>query len=220
LPAEKLRVVRNGLDFVEFDAASARGTTEALPEAGKGLVVGTVGRLEEQKGTVHLLDALARMPPDLAEVRLWIVGDGPEARSLRNRAARLKLEERVQFLGVRRDVPALMARFDLFVLPSLWEGLPNVVIEAMAARRAVIATNVDGTPEAVVHGWTGLLVPPENPGALAQAMGRLLREPAMRQRFGEAGRRKAEELFGLQRMVAETEEVYREALAEARSGES
>jgi glycosyltransferase involved in cell wall biosynthesis len=89
----------------------------------------------------------------------------------------------------------------------------------MAARRAVVATNVDGTPEAVGHGWTGLLVPPANPGALAQAMERLLREPATRQKFGEAGRRKAEEQFGLRRMIAETEDVYREALAEARAGE-
>jgi glycosyltransferase involved in cell wall biosynthesis len=215
LPAEKLRVVRNGLDFGEFDAASARGLSDPLPDAEGRLVVGTVGRLEEQKGTVYLLEAFARLPRDLTQARLWIVGDGPEGKELRIRAARLGVEERVCFMGVRRDVPALMDRFDLFVLPSLWEGLPNVVIEAMAARRAVVATNVDGTPEAVGHGWTGLLVPPASPGALAQAMERLLREPALRQKFGAAGRRKAEEQFGLARMIAETQDVYREALAEA-----
>jgi len=220
LPAEKLRLVRNGLDFREFDAASARGPSDPLPDPEGRLVVGNVGRLEEQKGTAYLLDAFARLPRDLTDVRLWIVGDGPDGKDLRVRAARLKVEERVRFMGVRQDVPALMARFDLFVLPSLWEGLPNVVIEAMAARRAVVATNVDGTPEAVAHGWTGLLVPPANPAALAQAIERLLHDPAMRQKFGAAGRRKAEEMFGLRRMIAETQDVYREALAEALSGES
>ncbi len=134
-----------------------------LPDPEGCTVVGTVGRLERQKGMAYLLDAFARLPRDLQQVKLWIVGDGPWSASCSCKAAELEVEERVRFLGARPDVPALMARFDLFVLPSLWEGLPNVVIEAMAARRAVVATNVDGTPEAVAHGWTGVLAPPANP---------------------------------------------------------
>ncbi len=125
------------------------------------------------------------------------------------------MEERVRFLGARSDVPALMTRFDLFALSSLWEGLPNVVLEAMAARRAVVATKVDGTPEAVTHGWTGVLAPPSNPVVLAQALERLLRDPALRRKYGEAGRQKVEQRFGLDRMVKETQDMYREALAEA-----
>ena len=186
-----------------------------LPDPEGCTVVGTVGRLERQKGMADLLEAFARLPCDLQQVKLWIVGDGPLERKLQRKAAELELEDRVRFLGARSDVPALMTRFDLFVLSSLWEGLPNVVLEAMAARRAVVATKVDGTPEAVTHGWTGVLVPPSNPVVLAQAIERLLRDPALRRKYGEAGRQKLEQRFGLDRMVAETQDMYREALAEA-----
>jgi starch synthase (maltosyl-transferring) len=124
---------------------------------------------------------------------------------------------RVRFLGPRPDVPALLGRLDLFVLPSLWEGLPNAALEAMAARRAVVATNVDGTPEAVADGVTGLLVPPADADALARAIAILLRDPERRGTLAEAGRRRVEREFGMDRMVAETQQVYREAMAEVRA---
>ena len=215
LPKEKIRVIRNGLDLAEFDAAAARGPSEALPDPEGCMVVGTVGRLERQKGMMDLLAAFALLPSDLQDAKLWIVGDGPLKRELQRQAAETGMTERVRFLGVRSDVPALMRRFDLFALSSLWEGLPNVALEAMAARRAVVATKVDGTPEAVTHGWTGMLVPPSNPGVLAQAIERLLRDAELRRKYGEAGRQKVEQRFGLDRMVTETQEMYREALAEA-----
>ena len=215
LPKEKVRVIRNGLDLAEFDAAAARGPSKALPDPEGCLVVGAVGRLERQKGMMDLVEAFARLPGDLQQVKLWIVGEGPLERKLQRKATELGMEERVRFLGVRSDVPALMTRFDLFALSSLWEGLPNVALEAMAARRAVVATKVDGTPEAVTHGWTGVLVPPSNPVVLAQAIERLLRDPALRRKYGDAGRLKVEQRFGLDRMVKETQAMYREALAEA-----
>ncbi len=215
LPKEKIRVIRNGLNLAEFDAAAARGPSAALPDPEGCTVVGTVGRLERQKGMADLIEAVARLPRDLQQVKLWIVGEGPLERKLQLKAAELEMGERVRFLGERSDVPALMRRFDLFALSSLWEGLPNVVLEAMAARRAVVATKVDGTPEAVTHGWTGVLAPPSNPVVLAQALERLLRDPALRRKYGEAGRQKVEQRFGLDRMVQETQDMYREALAEA-----
>jgi glycosyltransferase involved in cell wall biosynthesis len=215
LPQEKIRVIRNGLDLAEFDAAAARGPSEALPDPAGCTVVGAVGRLEPQKGMMDLLEAFALLPRDLEHVKLWIAGEGPLERKLQRKVSETGMNERVRFLGARSDVPALMKRFDLFVLASLWEGLPNVALEAMAARCAVVATKVDGTPEAVTHGWTGMLVPPSNPGVLAQAIERLLRDPALRRKYGEAGRLKVEQRFGLDRMVKETQDMYREASAEA-----
>jgi glycosyltransferase involved in cell wall biosynthesis len=215
LPKEKIRVIRNGLDLAEFDAAAARGPSEALPDPEGCMVVGAVGRLERQKGMMDLLAAFALLPNDLQHAKLWIVGDGPLKPELQRQATETGMQERVRFLGARSDVPALMTRFNLFVLSSLWEGLPNVALEAMAARRAVVATKVDGTPEAVTHGWTGVLVPPSSPALLAQAIERLLRDPALRQKYGEAGRLRVEQRFGLDRMVTETQDMYRGALAEA-----
>jgi len=211
LPADKIAVIPNGL---EFDA-TASGSVEDPSPTGEVLEIGTVARLEPQKGLSYLVEAIARLPKDM-EFRLWIAGGGPDEASLREQVTRLDLGETVQFLGIRHDVPALMTRLDLFVLPSLWEGLPNVVLEAMAARRAVVATNVDGTPEAAIHGQTALLVPPRDPAALADAMVRLARDPEMRRRFGEAGRKRVEEEFRMELMVERTQNEYRRALENSR----
>jgi len=222
LPAEKIAVIRNGLDLDEFDAAARAGPLATLAPMPEGALIGAVGRLEPQKGMTYLLDAFSRLPPRFAGAELWIAGDGPEAHALQEQAASAGVAERVRFLGLRHDVPALLERFDLFVLPSLWEGLPNAVLEAMAARRAVVATEVDGTPEAVVDisaanadEATGVLVPPRDSDALAQAMGRLLDDSQLRMRLGEAGRRRVAAEFGMERMVNQTQALYETALAEA-----
>jgi len=216
LPQRKIAVIRNGLDLDEFDAELAQAPANSLPAiSGQPIIVGTVARLEPQKGIKFLIAAFSRLPRELGEVELWIVGGGPQERQLREEAGATRVTGRIRFLGHRPDVPALLARFDLFVLPSLWEGLPNAVLEAMAARRAVVATAVDGTPEAVEHEKTGLLVPPADAAALAAAIERLLRDPALRRAFGEAGRRKAASDFSMERMVAETEAVYRSAMEES-----
>ena len=215
LPAERIRVIRNGLDLAAFDAAASRPPTP-LPVRAGALVIGTVGRLEPQKGMTHLLEAFAAgLPTDGRPVQLWIAGSGPEEPALREQARRLGIDQRVRFLGQRDDVPALLGQMDLFVLPSLWEGLPNAALEAMAARRAVVATAVNGTPEAVVDGLTGLLTPPADPTALREAMSALLRDEERRRRFGEAGRQRVETEFTMERMVAQTEVLYHEALEEA-----
>lgn len=217
LPKGIIGVIPNGLEIVDFDAALRQGPTAPLPVRSHGPVVGTVARLEPQKGITYLIDAFRQLPPDMAHVRLWVIGAGVEESRLRNQAAAAGLAGRIHFLGHRSDVPGIMARLDLFVLPSLWEGLPNVVLEAMAARRAVVATAVDGTPEAVAQGETGLLVPPADASALAGAMASLLRDHARRTAFGEAGRRRVEKAFSMRRMVSETQAVYRQALAGRRS---
>jgi glycosyltransferase involved in cell wall biosynthesis len=124
----------------------------------------------------------------------------------------LGLQRQARFLGTRSDVPELLALTDVAVLPSLEEGFPNAILEAMAAAKPVVATQVGGIPEAVVHGETGLLVPPRDPSALAGAIGRLLDDPGLRTAMGLAGKQRIAERFTFARMVTEMEALYEERL--------
>lgn len=208
LPGDRIQVIRNGLDIESFDRCAGQEPSDGLPPAARGPVIGTVARLEPQKDVPGLVEAFARLPDRMSDARLWIVGEGPERLRIESQIARHGLAERAWLAGRRDDVPALLRRMELFVLPSLWEGLPNAVLEAMAARRPVVATRVDGTPEAVADGETGLLVPPRDTGALTAAMARLLDDPDLRARYGAAGRQRVETAFGIERMVKETCDAY------------
>jgi len=184
--------------------AAARPADPAVPQT-----VLTVARLDPQKGLHDLVAAAALVP----EARVMVVGEGPERRALETRIAHLGLGDRVHLLGFRSDVPDLLAGSDLFVLPSLFEGLPLSILEAMAAGKPVVATAIGGNDEAVVDGATGLLVPPGDPRALADAIRALLRDPERRRRLGEAGRRRAEAEFSAPAMVRRVAAVYDELLA-------
>jgi glycosyltransferase involved in cell wall biosynthesis len=146
-------------------------------------VVLSVARLEAGKG----LDVLLRAAAHLPEATFAIAGDGPERVVLEALARALGVDERVRFLGFRNDVEALLAGCDVFVLPSLDEGFPLSVLEAMAACRPVVASDVGGVPEAITHDETGLLVPPGNPDALAAALARLLDDAPTRRRLAISG---------------------------------
>jgi len=147
---------------------------------------------------------------EFPHARLVCVGEGAERRALEAQAASLQLNDAVRFVGYRSDVDAWLALADVMVLPSFYEGLPLAAIEALAARTPVVATAVDGTPEVVVHGKTGLTVPAGDPYALAEAVTRQLREPAWARQLALAGRRWVEERFSEQRQVRLTEELYLE----------
>lgn len=211
LHAHKITVIPNGLDLDEFDAA-AKPPCAALPARPPGPLLGAVGRLEPQKGITHLLTAMALLGQSVPDAQLWIIGDGPERAALSKQAADAGLDNRVHFLGRRNDVPAILRQLDLFVLPSLWEGLPNAALEAMAAGRAVVATRVHGTPEAVSENETGLLVPPADPVALADAIARLIADSNLCARMGAAGRSRVAEHFNMRQMVEQTQALYRQVL--------
>ena len=212
LPEEKIQVIQNGLDMEAFDRHADQEPADDLPPTGQGRIIGAVARLEPQKDIPALVEAFARLPERLSDTHLWIAGEGPERPRIEQLIAGHGMGGRVWLAGRRNDIPALLRRMDLFVLPSLWEGLPNAVLEAMAARRAVVATRVDGTPEAVAEGETGLLVPPRDTAALADAITRLLDDPDLRARYGAAGRRRVETVFGIERMVKDTCDAYRSLL--------
>ncbi|HEX6200036.1 MAG TPA: glycosyltransferase, partial [Thermoanaerobaculia bacterium] len=141
-----------------------------------------------------------------------VVGDGPERRRLEERAASAGLGEAVAWTGFRRDVPALLAAADLFVLPSRDDALPTVLLEAQAAGVAVVASRAGGVPEIVDDGATGVLVPPGEAAALARAVSALLADPAARGRLAQAGRRRARERFSMDAWLARLEAVYGEVL--------
>ncbi len=205
IPEERVRVVRNGIEPL-----SARPDRLGLPDDAR-LVV-SVGRLTEQKGFDLLLHAAA----ELRETHFFLVGEGPLARSLRAGVEGRGLGERVRLLGRRQDVPGLLAGANVLAMPSRFEGLPIVALEAMSLGVPVVGTRVCGLTEAVVDGSTGRLVPAGDVGALARALDEVLSSPELAAAWGEAGRRRQREKFGADRMVAETAAVYDEVLAESR----
>lgn len=191
----KLKVVRCGVPPSLY-------TEEATARTGRDLLF--VGRLEERKGVNFLIDAVALLTARGLEVRLKIVGDGSQRGALQWQAAALSLEALVTFAGTKDEagVADALRHADLLVVPSLSEGLPVVIMEALASGVPVVATAVDGIPELVLDGETGRLVSPSDPQALADGIAQLLQDPGLCQRMGDAGRR----------LVATEYDAYRNAL--------
>lgn len=208
LETERLTVIPNGIDVGRFDGI------EPVPRSSIGIPEGAhlaifVGRMEAQKGVDHLITAasiVARARPDWF---LAIVGDGRDAVANKRRIEQDPvLAERVRWLGRRVDVPGLLLASDVLVLSSLWEGMPNVVLEAMAARRAVVGTAVEGTEELIVPGQTGWLVPPGDPQALADAVLDAVSDPERLRRYGEQARERVDARFSQSRVVEAYENLW------------
>ena len=213
----KLVVIPNGVPIEaapSYSAASAQALRREWGIDTDGMVAGTVARLGAEKGHTFLLEAVAKVQNCLPQAKFLFVGDGPMRPQLEDRARILGVADSIIFAGLRHDIPTILSLFDLFVLPSLWEGLPMAVLEAMAAGLPVVATAVGGTPEVVLDGITGLLVPPRDPQALAEGILRLLRDPDLRQRMGGAGRERVAAHFSVEQMVQRTEKLYEQLLAE------
>lgn len=171
------------------------------------LTVGMVARLREQKGHDVLLDAFANLAAG-PECHLVLVGDGPLKDELSRQVEELGLRETVHFLGYRSDVPRLLSHLDVFVHPSRWEGFGLVFLEAMATGLPIVATTVSAIPEIVRDGKTGLLVEPDNPRALTAALETLLTSRETRDRMGEAGRKRLESDFSVERMIDRYDTLY------------
>ena len=207
--APKVVVIPNAIDPARFRLASDPQLRAALSRDGSRPIVLATARLAAQKGLGYLLDAVSELPA----IQLVIAGDGPDLGDLEAQAQRLALGDRVDFLGHRDDVAELLACADVVALPSLYEGLPLSVLEAMAAGKPVVATAIGGTDEAIVDGETGVLVEPRDAAALAEALDGLISDPARAARLGAAGRRHVEENFASAQMVERVMHVYDELLA-------
>jgi glycosyltransferase involved in cell wall biosynthesis len=177
-------------------------------------LVGNVGRLALQKGQRHLIGAMPLLLERVPRAHAVIAGGGDLEEYLRDLVSEVGVAERVHVLGPRKDVPALMHAMDVFAMPSIWEGFGLVLLEAMAAGRPIVASRVATIPEVVLDGETGLLVPAGDPLALADALARLAADPDLASQFGEAGRERVRRQFSIEKMVGDTELLYRELLEE------
>jgi glycosyltransferase involved in cell wall biosynthesis len=212
---ENCVVVRNGLDLKQFDQAAAQGLQAPLPIPDGARFVAVIGNLWPVKGHRTLVEAVARLPATLHEVRFLCAGEGPERDYLTARIAELGLGDRVILLGHRLDVPAILARAQAACLCSRAEGLSNAVMEAMASRLPVLATRVGGNPELVREGENGSLVPYGDADALGRALSELLSAPEQAREMGLHGRRRVESELSMERMADGHGALYRRALGRA-----
>ena len=208
---ERITVIHNGIDPEPFQQA-ARQRKEIARDGGS-IVVGTAARMASQKGLKYLIRAAAWLAGRYPMMRFIIGGEGPEQPALQELACRMGLSGKISFPGFSRNLAATLAQIDIFVLPSLTEGMSITILEALAAGCAVVATRVGGVPEVIVDGVTGLLVPPASAGALAGAVAVLADNPYLRQSVALAGRERVIEKFVVDKMLMRTGAVYEMLLA-------
>ena len=201
IPASKIRLVYDGID------AARHKSLERPPydSARQPVVVGSVSHLSKEKGHYHLVEAAHTIPEVASRFRFVVVGDGVCKESLEAQVRERGLEDCFQFAGFQSRTTQYLQSFDIFVLPSLSEGLSSAILSAMASSLPVIATSVGGIPELIQPGVNGLLVPPADPVALAQAIVHLHDHPEIAIQMGREGRRRFEKHFTLDRKIAETE---------------
>jgi glycosyltransferase involved in cell wall biosynthesis len=207
-----VKVIHNGID-TSFYADRRDGNWENTYKNNINIsrsqkVVGIIARLSKEKDHETLIRAFDSLQHKVNNALLLIIGDGPEKEKLLDISADLRAQNKVKFLDFRNDIPELLNILDLLVLSSFSEGLSITLLEAMASRLPVVATNVGGNPEVVVDGETGILVPPKDPQKMAEAIIEILQNPGLAKKMGEAGRKRVEDEFSLDRMAREYELIY------------
>jgi glycosyltransferase involved in cell wall biosynthesis len=221
IDAEKIRVIHNGIDISSI--ASCGQVEDQVSSAAKygigphSLVCGTVARLHHQKGICHLIDAFVLLRADFPNLKLLLVGDGPERANLANQAAALGVSQEVIFAGQRNPPIHCLKVMNVFALPSLYEGFPNALLEAMAAHVPVVASDVGGVNEMVRNEESGLLVPPGSPPALAEAIRLLLLNPEKARLMATVAFDRIRKEFSLEAMLREYEDLYEELLSQKSS---
>ena len=216
IPSAQIEVIHNAIDTQRF-ALTAIDKKAKLQELGipnKRKIVTTVGNILVSKGQVYLIEAAKEVVKDFPDTHFLIVGDTlrePElATCLKEKVGAKKMQDKISFTGERTDIPEILSITDVFVLPSLWEGLPVALLEAMAAGIPVIATSVGGNQEVVADNVSGLLIPPKDPQILAQRIKELLGNPEKAERMGAKGQRIIQDFFSIDRMARKYEQLYLE----------
>jgi glycosyltransferase involved in cell wall biosynthesis len=208
VPEMRAVVVHEGIDVGHVDAAPPVNLHEELWLPHEAPIVGNVAALVPHKGQRHLIEAAALALPQVPDARFLIAGEGELRPALERQIKEHHLEKHVLLAGFRPDVLSLHKAFDIFVMSSLTEGLGTSLLDAMFCAKPIVATAVGGIPEVVVDGETGFLVPPRDDNAMATAIVKLLKDPALRRRMGKAGRARACARFSAERMVLDTLRVY------------
>jgi glycosyltransferase involved in cell wall biosynthesis len=215
VPRDRIHLIYNGAPLHEFAPRPAPETAALRHSFGfsdETIVIGSIGRLNLQKGHRYLIEAAALVLKDRPNARFLIVGDGDQSEPLREQARSLGLSDRVVFAGHRSDVPALLSAVDVFCISSTYEGTPLTLFEAMAAERAIVSTAVDGCREIIEAGKTGLLVPAQDVRALADALASVVGSPELRAALARQARA-ASARYDIDECVRRIEAVYRELTA-------
>jgi glycosyltransferase involved in cell wall biosynthesis len=211
IPSEKITRIHYGLDPAPIEALSEPSYVRQqfhIPEDSP--VIGTIGRLTPQKGQHYLLQAVRLLKHDFPHLRVLIIGDGELRDKLEGEAKMLDIADNIIFTGLRtyQETMRLLSGMDFFVFPSLWEGFGLVLLEAMAFKKAIVASNVSAIPESVVSGTSGILVPPGQVESLAEALRCLLKDPEKSRQMGITGFHRLQEEFSVKKMVSATANVY------------
>jgi glycosyltransferase involved in cell wall biosynthesis len=212
LSSDKITVLYNGVDEGRFAGADGAAVRTALGIPPDANVVGTVGRLTHQKGQKYLIEAMSMVLKEFPGAVLLIVGDGPAVSGLREIVKQSGMGDRVIFTGSRRDVPAMLAAMNIFVFPSLWEGLPNALIEAMTAGKTIVATDIKPNREVLGTEHAGVFVPCEDSAATAAAIIQLLGDREEALQLASAAKERALSLFTINRTVSAYTDLFEEIL--------
>jgi glycosyltransferase involved in cell wall biosynthesis len=214
-PREKFISIHSGVDLARYSGPRPEPiiTRKQLGLSPDWPVVGSVGRFEPVKGYDTLLEAAALLRARQPKAQFLLAGEGEEEARLKRLAKELGIEDRVLFLGWQKEIPEILSALDLFVLPSRNEGMGRTLVEAMAMGKPIVATRVGGVPEVLGEGEVGLLVPPDDPVQLSQAIEQLLTDTELAKKLGAAGVRRAP-VYSAERMVTEIESLYQTLLLE------
>ncbi|WP_440871047.1 glycosyltransferase [Thermodesulfovibrio yellowstonii] len=213
IPEDKIKVIYNGIDPDIFSNNFDKDTIKkSLGIDLKAPVIGTVGRLTMQKGQIYLLEAIAKIKGRFPYIKVLIVGDGPLMEEFKKYVKSTGISENVIFTGSRRDVPALLSIMDIFVFPSLWEGLPNALIESMAAGKAIIASDLKPIREILNSEGECILVQPKNSMAIAESIELLLKDKNLRDNIGRNVQNKAFSCFNIKTTVKIYGELFEKIL--------
>lgn len=211
IPGEKIITLYNGIDLSAYKFPTPEACLEKRKELGlapNSIIAVTVAVLREPKGIQFMLQAMAQLRETNPNLQYLVVGDGEYGPALKEMARSLGLGNRVVFVGQRKDIPEILAVCDFFILPTLTEALPTVLMEAMAARKAMIASNVGGVPEMIQDGVNGRLLPPGDVPALVTACAQLADDSALRNAWGTAGQAICQEKFNIERQIVSLENLY------------
>ena len=214
---EKVSMIHNGIDTNLYQRSSDHAREQIRAELNvpnRAFLIGSIGRLHPQKGFSILLEAFALIQHQIPLARLLIVGDGDLREDLFTLSISLGIKNRTVFTGNLIDIPNILQAMDVFILTSLWEGIPLAILEAMAAKLPVIATSVGGIPEIIRDGENGILVPSENPQAIAEAISRYYYDPDLRKKLALAGHQRVRNDFSIESLIKQMQNLYERLLSE------
>jgi glycosyltransferase involved in cell wall biosynthesis len=218
IPADRVITIPTGVDLSVFDPERVPGDLrEELGIPAGAPVFGTVSVFRRLKGHQYLLEATGEILRAVPEAKLLLAGEGPQEKNIRNQIEELGIGRAIFLAGFRDDIPKILNTIDVFVFPSLQEALGTAILEALAMRKAVVASRVGGIPEIVEEGKTGFLVDPGKPAAIAEKVILLLKNPGLRRELGDRGRRFVEAQYDNRLMIRRLEALYRELTGAARS---